>query len=43
MYNPILKYLNIIKINSKVKNFIKTKIAKKYQPNNININIKEIK
>lgn len=43
MYNYILKDLNIIKINFKIKNTIKIKVAKKYQSSNINKNIKEIK
>lgn len=37
-----LKYLNIIKVNSKIKNTIKVKITKNYQINNFNPNIKKV-
>lgn len=43
IYNHILEYLNIIKVNFKVKNTIGTKFAKKYWPNDINKNIKKVK
>lgn len=38
-HNHTLKYLDIIKVNFKIKNTIVTKIAKKYQPSNISRNI----
>lgn len=41
IYNHILKYLDIIKSIFKVKNIIKIEVAKKYQFNNINKNIKK--
>ena len=43
IYNYILKYLDIIKINSKIKNIIETKVAKKYWFSDINKNIKRVK
>ncbi len=43
IYNYILEYLNIIQINSKVKNTIGIKVAKGYRPSDINKNILEIK
>ena len=39
MYNYTIEYLNIIKINSEVKNTLKKKVARKYWFNNINKNI----
>ena len=43
MYNYILEYLNIIKVNSKMKNTIRLEVTKGYWPSNINKNIKGIK
>lgn len=43
MHNHILEYLDIIKVTSKVKNTVGTKVAKGYQPSDINRNIKGVK
>lgn len=42
-YNYILKYLNIIKVNFKIKNIVATKIVKKYYLSDISKNIKNVK
>lgn len=42
-HNHTLKYLNIIKVNSKVKNTLATEIAKRYCLGNISKNIKSVK
>ena len=41
--NHILEYLDIIKVNSKMKNTVGTEVAKGYRPCNINRNIKGVK
>ena len=43
MHNHKLEYLNIIKVNSKLKNPIKIEVAKAYQPIDINKNSKRVK
>ena len=42
-HNHILEYLDTIKINSKVKNIVAIKIAKRYYLSDISINIKGVK
>ena len=42
-HNHTLEYLNIIKVNSKLKNSVGTEVAKGYRPSDINRNIKEVK
>ena len=42
-HNHTLEYLDIIKVNSKVKNTIGTEVAKGYWSSNINKNIQEVK
>lgn len=39
MHNHILKYIDIIKINSKIKNLVEIEVAKRYWPSDINRNI----
>ena len=43
LHNYILKYLDIIKVNFKVKNTARIEVAKEYWPSNINTNIKKVK
>lgn len=42
-HNYTLEYLDIIKVNSKVKNTIRIEVAKKYWFSDINANIKKVK
>ena len=42
-HNHTLEYLDIIKINSKVKNTVGTEVAKGYRPSDINRNIQGVK
>lgn len=41
--NYILVYLNIIKVNSKIKNSVGIKVTKEYWPSNIIKNFKKVK
>ncbi len=42
-HNHTLEYLDIIKVNSKVKNTVRTEVAKGDWPSDINSNIKGVK
>lgn len=42
-HNHTFRYLNTIKVNSKVKNTIIIEVTKKYYPSDISKNIKDVK
>lgn len=42
-HTHLLKYLDIIKVNLKIKNIVTAKVVERYHLNNINRNIKSVK